>query len=318
MEEIFKLILSTLILRPYVFAFLIVYFFIAYLFFGGKRLIVYTFLAWVLAFLSEYSSIHTGFPYGDYKYTYFTQVINEESWKLGTKEIFLFGVIPFIDSLSYTFLTFIGYALSVYIFSPIIKLKNSILLADTNNIRHSLRVAFVGAILVTFMDIIIDPIATMGNKWFLGEIHYYNHPGIYFGVPISNFLGWFFTSFVIIFCFQQTDKFLLKGNFYNRTKIPHFKLKVPFLILFYFGVILFNLLMTFYVSKDLNFTLLFDDRILYGEQLLGIIGILIQVPIIILIILPIIRSHNAPSKEEIKKHLNDFPNERLRNELDNY
>lgn len=295
MEEFFKLILSTIILRPYVFAFLLAYLFIAYTFLGWRRVLVFTLVAWVIAFLSEYSSITNGFPYGDYQYTYLTQLKPGEIWALGEKELYLFGIIPFIDSLSYTFLTFIGYALSIYLNSPIFKLKNGFTIADTYSIQHSLKTAFVGAILVTFIDIIVDPIATMGKKWFLGEIHYYVHPGDYFGVPITNYLGWFLTSFVIIFVFQRVDKSLLPTPFYQKNRVPHFPLKVIFLMLLYLGVIAFNIVVTFSIQ----------------ENRLGIASTLIQIPIFLFILLPLFQDHQQATNPEIKNHLEDFPNENL-------
>jgi putative membrane protein len=38
--------------------------------------------------------------------------------------------------------------------------------------------------------VVIDPLAVRGERWFLGRIFYYPHGGAYFGVPLSNFLGW--------------------------------------------------------------------------------------------------------------------------------
>jgi putative membrane protein len=42
----------------------------------------------------------------------------------------------------------------------------------------------------TFIDIIIDPVALQGERWFLGRIYYYPEPGTLFGVPIANYIGW--------------------------------------------------------------------------------------------------------------------------------
>jgi putative membrane protein len=40
------------------------------------------------------------------------------------------------------------------------------------------------------LDVVIDPVAVMGERWFLGRIFYYPDGGRYFGVPLSNFAGW--------------------------------------------------------------------------------------------------------------------------------
>src|SRR3989442_528775 len=40
------------------------------------------------------------------------------------------------------------------------------------------------------LDVVIDPIAVRGDRWFLGRIFYYVEEGAYFGVPLVNFAGW--------------------------------------------------------------------------------------------------------------------------------
>jgi putative membrane protein len=54
--------------------------------------------------------------------------------------------------------------------------------------------------------VLIDPVSLMGSKWFLGQIYYYPEKGVYFGVPLSNFLGWFLVGLAIIYCFQKLDR----------------------------------------------------------------------------------------------------------------
>ena len=48
------------------------------------------------------------------------------------------------------------------------------------------------------LDIIIDPVALRGYRWFLGQIYGYPEGGVYFGVTISNFAGWFLVALVLI------------------------------------------------------------------------------------------------------------------------
>ena len=43
---------------------------------------------------------------------------------------------------------------------------------------------------MTALDVVIDPLAVRGDRWFLGRIFYYPGGGVYFGVPLSNFAGW--------------------------------------------------------------------------------------------------------------------------------
>jgi uncharacterized membrane protein len=57
-----SLLIGTIFLRPYVFVFLAVYLTIAVLNMGLLRAIVFTLLAYSIAFISEYSSTRIGFP----------------------------------------------------------------------------------------------------------------------------------------------------------------------------------------------------------------------------------------------------------------
>ena len=46
------------------------------------------------------------------------------------------------------------------------------------------------AFLFTFIDMVIDPVALRGDRWFLGKIYYYPDPGWHFGIPYANYIGW--------------------------------------------------------------------------------------------------------------------------------
>ena len=66
--ELLTLLWGTVLLRPYVFVFLAIYLTIAIFHFGVARAVIFTVIAYTVAFLSEYSSTRTGFPYGTYHY----------------------------------------------------------------------------------------------------------------------------------------------------------------------------------------------------------------------------------------------------------
>ena len=116
-----------------------------------------------------------------------------------------------------------------------------------------LAVSVVGAILMMLADVVIDPVANLGEKWFLGKIYFYPYGGEYFGVPLTNFAGWLLVAFIIITGFQMLEKFV-----FARLRIPAASAKrFPFQALlgplFYFGILGFNLAMTFYVGAYLLF-----------------------------------------------------------------
>ncbi len=44
--------------------------------------------------------------------------------------------------------------------------------------------------MMMLLDVVIDPLAVRGDRWFLGRVFDYPSGGVYFGVPLSNFAGW--------------------------------------------------------------------------------------------------------------------------------
>src|SRR5262249_61764865 len=52
------------------------------------------------------------------------------------------------------------------------------------------KLAAVSGLLMMALDVVIDPLAVRGDRWFLGHIFYYPEGGPYFGVPLTNFAGW--------------------------------------------------------------------------------------------------------------------------------
>jgi putative membrane protein len=159
---------------------------------GLKRIAAFTILAYFIAFISEYASTRIGIPYGLYHYTGETH----------GKELFISNV-PFMDSLSYSFLGYFSYSLALLIVSPVTRKGWKFELSHPP--WYSKKVLFLAAILFVLQDVLIDPVSLRGSKWFLGQIYYYPVKGMYFGVTLSNFLGWFLVGLAIIYCFQKLD-----------------------------------------------------------------------------------------------------------------
>ena len=159
--ETLSLLWGTVLLRPYVFVFLAVYLTIAILNMGVLRSIFFTVLAYSIAFLCEYSSTRNGFPFGFY--TYIDTTRDQELW---------ISNVPFMDSLSFSFLIYVSYTLSLLLWAPLIKKDWDIRLGKIDPIKHSFKVIVSASILCMLMDVIIDPIAFLGDQWFLGKIYF--------------------------------------------------------------------------------------------------------------------------------------------------
>ena len=154
-----------------------------------------------------------------------------------------------MDSLSFTFLSYVSWELAVTLLSTTKKIS-----------RHSWTITFLASFLMMYLDIIIDPVALLGDRWFLGKIYYYPDGGSYKGITLANFLGWFFVCAVILRIFA-----LLDARMKNSEKgISHYPLKSLFPLGLYLGIMGFNLFMTFWI----------------GERELGVTGIIILLPLL--------------------------------------
>ena len=231
-----SLLAGTVILRPYVFIFLALYLFVASRQIGWKRTLLWTVTGYVVAFAAEFSSIHGGFPFGDYFYIDTTR--NRELWIAG---------VPFMDSLSFSFLTFTGYTCAWQIVAALRRKTGGQDDFEYRIIRRSPWVLLLGATITTLMDIIIDPVALMGDRWFLGQIHGWPRGGAYFGVPLTNFAGWFLVTAVTIGANQLIDALL------NRSAEQGPKPVIPYIHLGGFAlfvfIVAFNLCVTAWLRE---------------------------------------------------------------------
>src|SRR5262249_32412733 len=92
---------SSVVLRPYVFGFLALYLTAATAIWGGRRAAAFTVWAGGVAFVAEWSSTRTGFPFGLYHYTGVT----------AGRQLYVSNV-PFFDPLSFTFLAYASLGLA--------------------------------------------------------------------------------------------------------------------------------------------------------------------------------------------------------------
>ncbi|MBL8501204.1 MAG: carotenoid biosynthesis protein [Nitrosomonas sp.] len=273
----FDAAIDTIVMRPYVFTFFAAFLLACVPHLGWRKTLTFTLAGYLIAFTSEKLSITTGFPYG--WYYYIDDTSHQELWVWG---------VPFFDSLSYVFLTYCSYTTALFILSPLAIQGVDLITLETRAIRHSWAALVLGAFLQTFLDIIIDPVALQGNRWFLGQIYGYYEAGLHFGVPISNYLGWLLTSFLLVAALQQIDR-------KRDGKAPRGVFAMPFRSLLgpvlYLSVLIFNWIVTLWI----------------GEYLIALTGILIfTLPVIMVIVLAALRV-NRYRAEELQEHLENYP-----------
>jgi uncharacterized membrane protein len=167
------LLVGTLLLRPYVFLFLAVFAAAAGGDLGWRRAPLFGAVIWPVAWAAEWSSVHVGVPFGFYRYTGLTR----------GQELYVAGV-PLFDSLSFTFLAYASYCLA----------RRAALAVGAR--PGGVGVAVLSGFFMMMLDVVIDPAAVRGERWFLGDLFAYPNGGAYFGVPLSNFAGWWIVGAV--------------------------------------------------------------------------------------------------------------------------
>lgn len=273
---------KTVLLRPYVFLFLAAFLFTASRLLGWPRTWFFFANTWLTALLCELSSTRTGFPFGWYFYTGST--VNQE--------LYLWDV-PFMDSLSFTFLLFASYCLALWFVLPTrspqdeplpTRLLSSLpALSFDATVCRSWPVIGLAVLLFVLIDVIIDPVALRGDRWFLGKIYFYPEAGTYFGIPLANFFGWGFVGIIALSLYRVIDRHLPD----HRQATPSTATTIDVLLAcgLYYGVLLFNLSITFWI----------------GETLLGLVGLFLSIPITTLALLRLLSrsnvrlSHNPPA-----------------------
>jgi putative membrane protein len=258
MAEFPVLLLNTILLRPYVFLFLAAFLFSASRLMGWRRTGAFFLITWITAFAAEFSSTRTGLPFGWYHYTGST----------AGRELYISNV-PFMDSLSFTFLLYASYCLSLAFLLPASAPRRStpalLHLMWERGARTSWSVLGLTTLFFVLVDVVIDPVALRGDRWFLGKIYYYPNPGIHFGVPTANYAGWAIVALTALSLYFPFDRRLAEET----DPAPVATRQILMGCGIYYGVLLFNLAVTFWI----------------GEPLLGMTGLLIYLPVTALLLL---------------------------------
>ena len=254
------LLLETILFRPYVFVFFAGFLFCATQLIGWPRTWRFGVISWVTAFVCEFSSTRTGIPFGWYRYTGST----------AGQELYL-ADIPFMASLSFSFLLYAAYCLTLCMLLPIEHSSTSTR-PSVRQLRFDLATRtgwpalLFTAVLFALIDMVIDPLALRGDRWFLGKIYYYLDPGVHFGVPLENYVGWFVVGVISLAIYFPLDRRLPAPP-------PHVNWSTTHRLLLgvglYYAVLAFNLGITFSI----------------GESHVGISGLLMYLPLTVWLVL---------------------------------
>jgi putative membrane protein len=127
------------------------------------------------------------------------------------------------------------------------------------------RLAALTGVLMLWLDVVIDPLAVRGDRWFLGRIFYYPEPGWYFGVPVANFVGWVVVGAAIAWGWDVLAPRIREAPPAWARRLP----ARPYHALgLYYLVLLFNLAMTAVI----------------GEPVLLLAGLLLHAPLAVVVV----------------------------------
>ncbi len=259
--EFLVLFAKTIAFRPYVFVFLAAFLFAAVQLIGWQRTWRFWLISWITAFGCEFSSTRNGIPFGWYFYNGST--VGQELY---------ISNIPFMDSISFSFLLFASYCLALLFLLPIHPGPSATVgsgLPDLKfdlPLRTSWPVFALTVLFFAFIDMVIDPVALRGDRWFLGKIYYYPDPGVHFGVPMANYAGWAVVGAISLSMYFPLERRLRSPMPSHRPSTTH---RLLLGVGLYYGVLAFNLAMTFWI----------------GESLQGTTGLLMYVPVTALLLL---------------------------------
>ncbi|HMD42136.1 MAG TPA: carotenoid biosynthesis protein [Candidatus Acidoferrum sp.] len=184
----------------------------------------------------ESLSLRTGFPFG---YYYFTDVMGPKLYQL-----------PVLLVLAYVGMGYLCWSLVV------------IILARTSrrsSLSNVLALPLLAAFIMVAWDFSMDPFwSTVGHTWI------WNNGGAYFGVPISNFLGWYLTAYI----FYQLFALYLCNRDILPQRARHWRLPILFYVACTFG----NLLLAIPTQTAIQFPAVVTDPSGQAWMVKSIIG----------------------------------------------
>lgn len=186
--------------RPYVVVLVFAFWIIAGAERGFRRAGIWFVTGTFIGWLVEFSSTRNGFPFGDY--VYHEALFPEELW---------IGGVPLFASLSFACLTYLGYSIAYTLLSGMRLGERGLERIENREVAISIPVLLLATAIITWMDLVLDPVTHLGEYWGLGSLYHYDPPGIHFDVPLSNYAGWLFTSFSIVAVNQLIERFTIRS-----------------------------------------------------------------------------------------------------------
>jgi uncharacterized membrane protein len=174
--------------------------------YGIKNMAIWFVITWIVSNGFEALSIYIGFPFGNYYYNFMT-------------ELNILGV-PAPIMIIYFGISYTSWTVAQIVLGLFNKKITGI---------YKFILPFTTAIIMTMWDLVTDPQAsTIKSNWI------WENGGNYFGVPISNFIGWVFVVYVfmqIFTLFISKKEIDISINFLTSKKSYWIEAAVMYLIM---------------------------------------------------------------------------------------
>lgn len=140
---------------------------------SGKTAMSFVLIIFFIGWMFETLSIYTGFPFGNYHY-------GENMWPF-------IGHVPVSVLPAYWVMAYLCWNLAHLFFDHLPQKRRGVWLHP---------IPIIGAALMVLWDVSMDPLrAITEQRW------YWLDGGSYYGVPLTNFIGWFVVTWLMLQCF---------------------------------------------------------------------------------------------------------------------
>ncbi len=160
---------------------------------GKKKTSIFFIAAFIFALFSESVGVKYGLIFGHY---YYNPALTP----------FFFGLVPVMNVVSWLPVIYMSYTFANMILNGFGSPKPNI---KQNKLYMFILLVLLSAIsglVATNLDMLVDPVVVSTQGWFwIGG-------GPYFGVPISNFIGWFMVTFTFTFLFRLYESFKINNG----------------------------------------------------------------------------------------------------------
>ena len=146
---------------------------------GWRRALIFLGISFGISLLFESLGVATGYVYGPYHYTD----------SLGPKFLEL---VPYLVPLAWFMMMY-----------PSLVIAERLLPAQTqwkSELLRRLAAAGLGGVIMTAWDLALDPLMVASKHWV------WDVKGVYFGVPLQNYWGWWLTAFIVFFLYQELSR----------------------------------------------------------------------------------------------------------------